>query len=78
VVLVPVAGAAVAEFGGSLAAAVGRWLGNSRDEIRVLVAAGTAAGFAAAYNTPFAAVVFALEPGIITPGLARHLERALE
>ena len=49
------------EFGGSLGAAVARWLGVSLNEARVLVAAGTAAGFAAAYNTPFAAVLFVLE-----------------
>jgi CIC family chloride channel protein len=59
------------EFGGSLAASVGRRLGTSRDEVRVLVAAGTAAGFAAAYNTPFAAVVFVLETivGLAAPKL---------
>jgi len=49
------------EFGGSLGAALSRVLGVSLDRTRVLVAAGTAAGFAAAYNTPFAAVLFVLE-----------------
>jgi CIC family chloride channel protein len=49
------------EFGGSLGATFSRVLGVSLDHTRVLVAAGTAAGFAAAYNTPFAAVLFVLE-----------------
>jgi len=59
------------EFGGSLGAAVGRRLGISPDETRVLVAAGTTAGFAAAYNTPFAAVMFVLETivGVAAPTL---------
>ena len=46
------------EVGGALAAAVGRRISTSLTETRVLVAAGTAAGFAAAYNTPFAASLF--------------------
>lgn len=49
------------EFGGSLGATVARLFGVSLNQARVLVAAGTAAGFAAAYNTPFAAVLFVLE-----------------
>ena len=49
------------EFGGALGAAMGRWLCVSLMHTRVLVAAGTAAGFAAAYNTPFASVLFVLE-----------------
>jgi CIC family chloride channel protein len=57
------------EFGGTLGAALGRWLRVPRDGTRVLVASGTAAGFGAAYNTPFAAVLFVLETvvGIATP-----------
>jgi CIC family chloride channel protein len=54
-----------------LGAAVGRVLGAPLDHTRVLVAAGTAAGFAAAYNTPFAAALFVLETiaGIAAPVL---------
>jgi chloride channel protein, CIC family len=59
------------EMGGALGAAVGRRVGTSLNHTRVLVAAGTAAGFAAAYNTPFAASLFVLETmaGIAAPEL---------
>jgi CIC family chloride channel protein len=49
------------QFGGAAGYEVGVRLGLSLHERRVLVAAGTAAGFGAAYNTPFAAVAFVLE-----------------
>jgi CIC family chloride channel protein len=57
------------EFGGTLGAALGRRLQTSLTETRVLVAAGTAAGFASAYNTPFAAILFVFETvlGIAAP-----------
>jgi chloride channel protein, CIC family len=49
------------QFGGTAGDDVGEWLKLGIQERRVLIAAGTAAGFAAAYNTPLAAVVFVLE-----------------
>jgi chloride channel protein, CIC family len=57
------------EVGGSLGAALGRAFATPLDQTRVLVAAGTAAGFAAAYNTPLAAVLFVIETivGIAAP-----------
>jgi CIC family chloride channel protein len=58
------------EVGGALGAAVGRTMNTQHERTRVLIASGTAAGFAAAYNTPFAAVLFVLETivGVAAPG----------
>ena len=49
------------QFGGAAGYEVGTRFGLSAEDRRVLIAAGTAAGFAAAYNTPLAAVAFVLE-----------------
>ena len=49
------------QFGGAAGKLVSTRLGLSLSSARLLIAAGTAAGFAAAYNTPFAAVLFVLE-----------------
>lgn len=49
------------QMGGALGQRVGDVLRVPSDRVRVLVAAGAAAGFAAAYNTPFAAVIFVVE-----------------
>jgi CIC family chloride channel protein len=59
------------EVGGALGAAVGRNAKASLTQTRVLIGAGTAAGFAAAYNTPFAASLFVLETiaGVAAPEL---------
>jgi CIC family chloride channel protein len=77
------------QFGGTTGDDVGEWLKLGTNERRVLIAAGTAAGFAAAYNTPLAAVVFVLEvvvgvvvmetvvPTLIATVIATALTRAL-
>jgi len=59
------------EAGGALGASVARALSTPLRHTRILVAAGTAAGFAAAYNTPFAATLFVLETiaGVTAPAL---------
>lgn len=49
------------QFGGSAGKLISDRLGLPLETARLLIAAGTAAGFAAAYNTPFAAVLFVLE-----------------
>jgi CIC family chloride channel protein len=49
------------QMGGATGSKVGEWLKMDDPSRRVLIAAGCGAGFAAAYNTPFAAVLFVLE-----------------
>lgn len=49
------------QFGGTAGHTVATRFGLDVNDRRVLIAAGTAAGFAAAYNTPLAAVAFVLE-----------------
>ena len=49
------------QFGGALGSAIARVMRLPDTSTRALIAAGTAAGFASAYNTPFAAVLFVLE-----------------
>jgi len=75
------------QFGGAAGSAVGRALNLSLERARLLIAAGTAAGFAAAYNTPFAAILFvqevvmgivvveALVPAFIATVLATEMTR---
>lgn len=49
------------QIGSGLASVIGRRLGLSRDQVRWLVPVGGAAALAAAFNTPIAAIIFALE-----------------
>jgi CIC family chloride channel protein len=58
----------IVQFGSGAGALIGHRLGVAPARIRALVAAGTAAGFAAAYDAPIAAVLFVLE--IVTGLLA--------
>ena len=50
-----------AQIGANLSSMFGQWFGLSDDRMRALVAAGAAAGIAAAFNAPIAGVFFALE-----------------
>jgi CIC family chloride channel protein len=58
----------IIQIGGAIGGLLGTRAKLSLDRTRVLIAGGTAAGFAAAYNTPFAAVLFVLEivSGVVT------------
>jgi CIC family chloride channel protein len=49
------------QIGASLGSMFGQWFHLSDERVRVLVAAGAAAGIAAAFNAPIAAVFFSLE-----------------
>src|SRR5262245_30050196 len=49
------------QFGGAAGEWVGARFGMTPERARLLIAAGPAAGFSAAYNTPLAAVLFVLE-----------------
>lgn len=51
----------IIQFGAGSGSTISRWLALPDRERRLLVAAGTGAGFAAAYNTPIAAVLFVVE-----------------
>jgi CIC family chloride channel protein len=49
------------QVGAGIASVLGRWLGLSPEKVKALIPVGAAAAIAAAFNTPMAAVMFALE-----------------
>lgn len=49
------------QIGAALASSIGRWVGVSPERLKALVPVGAAGALAAAFNTPVAAVLFALE-----------------
>lgn len=51
----------ILQFGAAIGDTIGARFGLVARDRRALLAAGTAAGFAAAYNTPIAAIVFVIE-----------------
>src|ERR1700691_2011176 len=49
------------QVGAGIASLLGRWLGLGPEKVKALLPVGAAAAIAAAFNTPLAAVLFALE-----------------
>lgn len=49
------------QMGGSLGKMIGEWFRASDDDVHTLIAAGAGAGLAAAFNAPFAGVLFVIE-----------------
>jgi chloride channel protein, CIC family len=48
-------------LGGAINSLLGQWLGLPNNSLRMLIACGTAGGIAAAFQTPLAGVLFAME-----------------
>jgi CIC family chloride channel protein len=77
------------QFGGAFGSFAGDRLGLDSQSMKLLIAAGAAAGFAAAYNTPLAAILFVLEvvtgvfvldaivPSLIAAAIATALTRVV-
>lgn len=49
------------QMGGSIAAFIGKWIKLSKDDIRIILLAGIAAGFGAVFGTPITGAIFAIE-----------------
>ena len=58
------------QMGGGIAGLLGRWMRLNKADLKILLMAGIAAGFAAVFGTPVAGTVFALE--VITIGAIKY------
>lgn len=58
------------QMGGSMAGLIGRWLKLNRQDIRMLLMCGIAAGFSAVFGTPVTGAIFALE--VLAIGRINH------
>ena len=58
------------QIGGSMAAMYGKWFGLNPSDMRMILTAGVAAGFAAVFGTPLTGAIFALE--VLTIGKIKY------
>jgi len=67
----------IIQFGAGIGDAVGRRTGLPESHMRILIATGAAAGFAAAYGTPLAAILFVCEIVTISTSVRLVLPAAI-
>lgn len=58
------------QIGGSMANMIGKWLRLSKDDVRIILMTGIAAGFGSVFGTPVAGAIFALE--VLTIGRIKY------
>jgi H+/Cl- antiporter ClcA len=58
------------QIGGSLAGKLGKWFRLEKEDVKILLTTGIAAGFGAVFGTPLTGAIFALE--VLTVGRIHH------